>query len=206
MSARRSSASPLYGKIALGAQQLFREKGYDATTVEMIAERAGVSPRTVFNYFPSKADMFFADRNGLRSALLDMAASRHLHGRSLEGVVEVIVSWCSRIEHDREKFADTVAIVLGSEDLQHTAVALSSDTVATLVTFLEVADQTPVERQLLWAACASTVFSAQGVVRAWVQDEVVELTPTMKRALSLVSRAFQSVLVGNRATDDTFQY
>jgi AcrR family transcriptional regulator len=36
------------------AHHLFREKGYEATTVEEITERADVAKGTFFNYFPSK--------------------------------------------------------------------------------------------------------------------------------------------------------
>lgn len=43
--------------ISQAAIELFRLQGYVATTVEQIAERAGVSPPTVFNYFGSKQEM-----------------------------------------------------------------------------------------------------------------------------------------------------
>lgn len=43
------------------AVRLFREQGYDATTVEQIAEAAEVSPSTVFRYFPTKEDLVVYD-------------------------------------------------------------------------------------------------------------------------------------------------
>lgn len=43
------------------ALRLFRLQGYDATTVEQIAEAAEVSPSTVFRYFPAKEDLVLTD-------------------------------------------------------------------------------------------------------------------------------------------------
>jgi AcrR family transcriptional regulator len=43
------------------ALRLFREQGYDATTVDQIAEAAEVSQTTFFRYFPTKEDVVLTD-------------------------------------------------------------------------------------------------------------------------------------------------
>ena len=49
------------GAIQEQAIRLFREQGYDETTVEEVAAAADVSPSTVFRYFPTKADLVIYD-------------------------------------------------------------------------------------------------------------------------------------------------
>jgi len=42
------------------ALAVFRERGYEGTTIPAIAERAGIAQGTLYNYFPSKEKLLFA--------------------------------------------------------------------------------------------------------------------------------------------------
>ncbi|GIM97125.1 TetR family transcriptional regulator [Paractinoplanes toevensis] len=51
--------------------ELFEEQGFEATSAVQIAERARVTTRTFFRYFPDKEEIFFADANVLTEALVE---------------------------------------------------------------------------------------------------------------------------------------
>lgn len=56
-------------EIATAAFALFAEVGFEATTVEQIAARAGVATRTFFRHFPTKEDVVFGDQEELVARL-----------------------------------------------------------------------------------------------------------------------------------------
>jgi len=58
------------------ANRLFAERGFDAVTVAEIARTANVSEVTVFNYFPTKEDLFFGGMQFFEEKLLDAVRTR----------------------------------------------------------------------------------------------------------------------------------
>lgn len=57
------------------AMGLFETHGFDQVTTVQIAAEAGVSPATVFNYFPTKEDLFFGQVEDLERELVELVAA-----------------------------------------------------------------------------------------------------------------------------------
>ncbi|MFD9488781.1 TetR/AcrR family transcriptional regulator [Streptomyces sp. NPDC059991] len=82
--------------------RLITEQGYDATTVEQIAEAAEVSPSTVFRYFPTKEDIVLTDEYD--PIMVGELRARPADEPPLESLRHVIDKATRlALEHDREE-------------------------------------------------------------------------------------------------------
>src|SRR5689334_22346507 len=62
------------GRLAEAAFALYRERGFERTTVAEIAERAGLTERTFFRYFADKREVLFAGSEQLQELLVTSVA------------------------------------------------------------------------------------------------------------------------------------
>ncbi|WP_440697127.1 TetR/AcrR family transcriptional regulator [Clavibacter nebraskensis] len=84
---RRSSRATLEE----AAAELFLENTYAATTIEQIAQRAGVSRATFFNYFASKADLLWAGLDDTLRAFGEALATTDPRDPAVDAVVDALV-------------------------------------------------------------------------------------------------------------------
>jgi len=82
------------------ATRLFIEHGFEHVTVAQIAEAAQVSVKTVFNYFPSKEDLFFDRTREVRDSLLVAVRDRPHGTAALEALRAVLADRCVPFDPD----------------------------------------------------------------------------------------------------------
>jgi AcrR family transcriptional regulator len=78
-------------RIVAAAFDLFQSRGYDQTTLQEIAERAQVAPRTVSNYFAEKADLLVAYREDML-AVIEAELGQSSRRAPLEAVRRALVA------------------------------------------------------------------------------------------------------------------
>ena len=101
--------------IADEAMRLFVTRGFDAVTVAEVAEAAGVSEKTVFNYFPTKEDLFFDEVPARQAALADAIRSRG-KGSIFAALREQQTAQCARLTSP--EFVHFARVIEGSAALK----------------------------------------------------------------------------------------
>ena len=72
--------------IADTAWRLFAERGFDRVTVAEVAREAQVAEATVFNYFPTKEDLFYYRLETFEAGLVEAVAAREAGEPALAAV------------------------------------------------------------------------------------------------------------------------
>jgi AcrR family transcriptional regulator len=97
MGLRESKKLRIRQEIADQAMQLFVARGFDRVTVADVAQAADVSQKTVFNYFPTKEDLFFDEVPAREAALVDAVRSRQPGETIVSALRRMQVSECPRL-------------------------------------------------------------------------------------------------------------
>ena len=80
---------PVRDRLARAAFELFDERGYEQTTVDDIAERAGLGRATFFRHYRSKEDVIFPDHDRLVGQVRDRLRSSS-HATALAAVSDAV--------------------------------------------------------------------------------------------------------------------
>ncbi|RKH54414.1 TetR family transcriptional regulator [Corallococcus sp. AB050B] len=79
-------------RLAQAAMTLFQENGYDRTTVEEIAARAGLTERTFFRYFADKKEVLFGGSEALHERIVTCIADAPPGTAPLDAVAAALES------------------------------------------------------------------------------------------------------------------
>jgi AcrR family transcriptional regulator len=89
--------------LAVG-RALFAEKGFDGTTIEEVASRAGVSKPVVYEHFGGKEGLYAVVVDRERTDLLDRMTTALAHGHSRERLERAALAMLTYVEESADGF------------------------------------------------------------------------------------------------------
>jgi AcrR family transcriptional regulator len=99
--------------------ELYRERGFDATTVSDIAERAGLTERTFFRHFSDKREVLFGEAGTLQAFLVGQVEEAPKSQGPMEVILGALVQAANQIFEERRSFARRrQAIIAANRELQ----------------------------------------------------------------------------------------
>jgi AcrR family transcriptional regulator len=177
------------------AFDLFDERGYEQTTVDEIAERAGVGRTTFFRHYRSKEDVIFPDHD----RLLDAIAQRLAEASSASPVVAVsdavrlvLLRYLEEGDQARRRYVLT-SRVAALRDREIATLAKYQRLFREFIVAESMATADPAADPTLGAELiAACIVSAHNhVLRRWLRgeadDPLAELDAAMARVLGLFS-------------------
>ncbi len=111
-------------RLAGAALDLFATKGYNATSVEEVVERARMSKSAFYEFFTSKEDCFreLLEQEGgalIRDVLTSAATGRNHHERLRLGITTFVVSCFERSSVARLLIVESVGLSEGVDAVRH---------------------------------------------------------------------------------------
>lgn len=168
------------------AWALFREKGYDATTIEEIAEAAEVAKRTFFRYFPTKEAIVF-HRSSERIALLESLLSAGPRG--MDTVREACLAMARHFTEHKGEVLEQYRLIASTPTLAMAEGEIDRKWVAAIGAALAVERSPAAQRRA--RILAGAIFGAMRATLAeWVtQGGRADLVRLGTEALSIFDRA-----------------
>jgi AcrR family transcriptional regulator len=107
------------GRLAAAAMALYGERGFDNTTVEEIAARAGLTERTFFRYFADKREVLFGGAHELQEFLVAHVLEAPTSLSPIETIATAYMAAGDDIFEARREFARArQAIIVANAELQ----------------------------------------------------------------------------------------
>jgi AcrR family transcriptional regulator len=178
-------------RLVQAARELFDEQGFENISAVQIAERARVTTRTFFRYFPDKQSILFVDADLLRTALLQGIHDAPDVTEPLEVVARVLVEFDWEGLGSRETQRRRDAMITSNSELLERELNKQQETAEA---FGDALRQRGVEAQAAELAARVGIQVFQTAYRRWLgADEETDLATTMADSMSTLAAIVPAV-------------
>jgi AcrR family transcriptional regulator len=102
------------GRLEKAAMELYRERGFDSTTVAEIAERAGLTERTFFRHYADKREVLFGGAGFLEELLVTKAVGAPATQAPMDAICTALCGVATELFDERREFARQRQVIIGA--------------------------------------------------------------------------------------------
>ena len=106
------------GRLELAALELYRERGFDQTTVAEIAQRAGLTERTFFRYFADKREVLFWGEGALHELFVHAVTGAPDSAAPLDAIAAGLETAAGLFRDRRDQARQRQAVIAANKELQ----------------------------------------------------------------------------------------
>lgn len=178
------------GRLEQAALELFGERGFDQTTVEDIATRAGVTKRTFFRHFSDKREVLFGGGDEFKQLFVEGLDGAPASATPLDAIAVTLEAVGAAFSDRHERARRRQLVIAANAELQERELVKLASVAATVAAALR-------ERGIAEPAASIAAETAVAVFRnafeRWVASEGQQDLPDLIRE-SL--RALRAVTAG----------
>jgi AcrR family transcriptional regulator len=192
---RERNRQERHDRIRAAALALFLERGFDAVTVEEIADRAVVSPSTLFRYFPTKEDLLVGDDARRLDALRDAFADRPEGEPVLAAMRAALMALADAFQVDGPDMVRRYSVIRETPSLTARILEQQSAREDTLAAAIAQRMQPEPTADLRARVLAATGLALLRVaMREWINEDTEgELSELVAEALDLLARELEPI-------------
>ena len=174
------------------AVELFEAQGYDAVTVDDIAERAGVTARTFFRYFPNKEDVLLDQSTASDPLVVAAILDAPPELGPVEATAHAMGAVMRQLPYDAAELSRGLRIALSTPTLRGRLTELMGASESLLVNTL-LQRQGGHRRAEAELAAAAIMAVQQRVLTQWAEQGATgDLIEALERALDALARGFHA--------------
>lgn len=173
---------------------LFETRGYDRTTVEEIAARAGLTERTFFRYFADKREVLFGGAKDLERFIVDHIANLPRTAPPLDAVTAALQATASLFEERRSYARKRRGIIAAHAELRGRELIKLASLAAAIAQSLRRRDVAAPVADLI-AELSIAIF--RNAFERWVEDKEQR---ALSRHIQAAVEALKAVAAGTGAS------
>lgn len=183
----------VYTRVDEAAMQLFGRRGFAEVTAEEVADAAGISRRTFFRYFPTKADAVWGDFAGHVARLARLLENCPADQSVLASICAAYIAANDYPAAEQELLRKRLRLILTEPALQAHSQLRYADVDRVVAGYVGRRTHADAAGMLPRLVATTTRAAATTAFEVWLRDPAVVLSRALHAAFDELSSGFPSL-------------